>query len=110
MLLRRGDRAGALRVSDAAARVLVEQVRSNLDRTMAGTRSRIIAAQAEARRLETGTWTTVLIALAAVVGLGLCAAAIIARRMTRSLHLLSVATAEVAANAFSGAHRRRKWR
>jgi signal transduction histidine kinase len=100
MLLQRGDRAGALRLSDTAARALAERVRSNLDGTMAATRSRGIAAQAEAARLETGTWTTVLIALGAAVGLALFGTAIIARRMTRSLDLLSVATAEVAANAF----------
>src|SRR5438445_8120457 len=35
MLLRRGDRAGALRLSDTTARELAEQVRGNLDGTMA---------------------------------------------------------------------------
>jgi signal transduction histidine kinase len=100
LLLRRGDRAGALRLSDTTARVLVEYIRGNLDGMMAATRTRVIAAQAEAARLETGTWTAVLLALGAAVGLALFGTAIIARRMTRSLHLLSVATAEVAANAF----------
>jgi signal transduction histidine kinase len=100
MLLRRGDRAGALRLSDTTARELAEQVRRNLDGTMAATRSRVIASQAEAARLEAGTWTAVLIALGAAVGLALFGTAIIARRMTRSLDLLSLATAEVAANAF----------
>ena len=100
MLLRRGDRAGALRLSDTTARELAEQVRGNLDGTMAATRSRVIASQAEAARLEAGTWTAVLIALGAAVGLALFGTAIIARRMTRSLDLLSLATAEVAANAF----------
>jgi signal transduction histidine kinase len=100
MLLRRGDRAGALRLADTTARELAEQVRTNLDGTMAATRSRVIASQAEAARLEAGTWTAVLIALGAAVGLALFGTAIIARRMTRSLDLLSLATAEVAANAF----------
>jgi len=100
MLLRRGDPAGALRLSDTTTRELAEQVRRNLDGTMAATRSRVIASQAEAARLEAGTWTAVLIALGAAVGLALFGTAIIARRMTRSLDLLSVATAEVAANAF----------
>ena len=80
--------------------MLVEHIRGNLDGMMAATRTRVIAAQAEAARLETGTWTAVLLALGAAVGLALFGTAIIARRMTRSLHLLSVATAEVAANAF----------
>jgi signal transduction histidine kinase len=100
MLLRRGDRADAVRLSDTTARVRAEQVRRDLDGATAATRSRVLAAQAEAARLETGTWTTVLIALGAAVGLALFGTAIIARRMTRSLDLLSLATAEVAANAF----------
>jgi len=100
VLLRRGDRAGALRLTETTARVLAEQVRGKLEATMAATRSRVLAAQAEAARLETGTWTTVLIALGAAVGLALFGTAIIARRMTRSLDLLALATTEVAANAF----------
>jgi signal transduction histidine kinase len=100
MLLRRGDRAGALRLTETTARELAEQVRGHLEGRMAATRSRVLAAQAEAGRLETGTWTAVLIALGAAVGLALFGTAIIARRMTRSLDLLSVATTEVAANAF----------
>jgi signal transduction histidine kinase len=99
-LLRLGDRARALRLTDTTARGLGEQVRKSLDGMMAATRLRVLAAQAEAARLETRTWTAVLIALGAAVGLALLGAAIVARRMTRSLDLLSSATAEVAANAF----------
>ena len=99
-LLRRGDRARALRLTDTTARGLGEQVRKSLDGMMAATRLRVLAAQAEAARLETRTWTAVLIALGAAVGLALLGAAIVARRMTRSLDLLSSATAEVAANSF----------
>jgi signal transduction histidine kinase len=69
---------------------------------MAATRARILAAQAEAARLEARTWSTVPIALGVAVGLALLGTAIIARRMTRSLDLLSSATAEVAASAFRG--------
>jgi len=99
-LLRRGDRARARRLTDAAARVLTEQVRESLDALMAATGARVLAAQAEAARLETRTWTAVLIALGVAVGLALFGTAIIARRMTRSLEQLSSATAEVAASAF----------
>jgi signal transduction histidine kinase len=67
---------------------------------MAATRARVLGAQAEAARLEARTWTAVLIALGAAVGLALLGTAVIARRMTRSLDLLSSATAEVAAGAF----------
>jgi signal transduction histidine kinase len=99
-LLRRGHRARALRLTDAAAPVLADQVRASLDRLMAATRARVLAAQTEAARLEARTWFAVLIALGAAVGLALLGTAIIARRMTRSLNLLSSATAEVAAGVF----------
>ena len=100
-LLQQGDRTGALRLTDNTARVLAEQVQKSLDAMMSATRVRVVAAQAEAARLERRTWTAVLIALGTAVGLALFGTAIIARRMTRSLELLSSATAEVAANAFS---------
>jgi signal transduction histidine kinase len=99
-LLRHGDRARALRLKDASARTSVEQVADSLDGLMAATSARVLEAQAEAARLESRTWTAVLIALGAAVGLALLGTAIIARRMTRSLDLLSSATAEVAASAF----------
>ena len=99
-LLGRGDRARAVRLTDAAARVLGVQVRESLDELMAATRARVLAAQTEAARLEARTWTEVLIALGAAVGLALLGTAVIARRMTRSLDLLSSATEEVAASAF----------
>jgi signal transduction histidine kinase len=99
-LLQRGDRAGALRLTDTAARVLSEQVLESLSALMAATRERVLAAQAEAARLETRTWTAALIALGAAVGLALLGTAIVSRRMTHSLDLLSSATAEVAAGAF----------
>jgi len=99
-LLQRGDRARALRLTDTAARVLSEQVRESLNGLMRATRERVLAAQAEAAHLETRTWTAAVMALGASVGLALLGAAIIARRMTHSLDLLSSATAEVAAGAF----------
>jgi signal transduction histidine kinase len=67
---------------------------------MAATRAQVMTAQAEAAGLETDTWTAVLMSFSAAVGLALLGAAIIARRMTRSLERLSSATAEVAAGAF----------
>jgi signal transduction histidine kinase len=56
--------------------------------------------QAEAARLEALTWTGVLVALGAAIGLALLGAAVIAHRMTRSLDLLSSAASDVAAGAF----------
>src|SRR5439155_813597 len=99
-LLQRGDRARALRLTDTAARVLSEQVRESLNALTRATRERVLAAQAEAARLERRTWTAAVMALGASVGLALLGAAIVARRMTHSLALLSSATAEVAAGAF----------
>src|SRR3989442_506842 len=99
-LLQRGERARALRLTDADARVLIEDVQENLDGLMAATHTRVLAAQAEAARLESRTWTAVLIALTAAVCLALLGTAVVAQRMTRSLALLSSATAEVAAGAF----------
>jgi signal transduction histidine kinase len=99
-LLRRGDRARAVRMTDADARSLAEQVQDSLDGLMAATHTRVLAAQAEAARLEARTWTAVLVALGAAVGLALLGTALVAQRMTRSLNVLSSATAEVAAGAF----------
>ena len=81
-LLGVGDRARAVRLTDADARALAEQVQESLD------------------ALKARMWTAVLVAMGAAVGLALLGAAIIAHRMTRSLGLLSSATAEVAAGAF----------
>jgi signal transduction histidine kinase len=86
--------------SDAETRTLTEQVQESLDGLMAATHRRVLAAHAEAARLETITWRAVLVALGSAVALALVGAALIARRMTRSLDLLSSATADVAAGAF----------
>jgi signal transduction histidine kinase len=99
-LLQRGDHGGALRIIDTMSGARAEEVRESLDRLMATTGNRILAAQAEATRLETRTWSTVLLALGGAVGLALFGTAFITRRMTRSLRLLSAATGEVAAGAF----------
>jgi signal transduction histidine kinase len=99
-LLRRSDRAQALHLADTAARGRGEQVQDSLDRLMAATRARILAAQAEAAHVEARTWSAVLIALGVAVGLALLGAAIISLRITRSLDRLSSATAEVGANEF----------
>lgn len=98
----RGRRAATPRLANDQARALAEQVEASLDGLMAATHTRALTAQVEAERLETRTWTAVLVALGAAVVLALVGSGIIARRMTRSLRLLSSATAEVAAGAFCG--------
>jgi signal transduction histidine kinase len=99
-LLRRDDRARAVRLQETDARARTEELQESLDGLMAATHTRSLGAQAEARHLENRTWTVVLVALGAAVGLALLGTAVIARRMTRSLRLLSSATAEVAAGGF----------
>jgi len=98
-LLRSHDRTQAMRLTQTA-RARAEQVQESLDRLMGATRARVLAAQAEAARLEARTWSTVLIALGVAVGLSLLGTAVIAGRITRSLDRLSSATAEIAANEF----------
>ena len=73
-LVRSGDRARALRLTDAEARPLAEEVQESLDGLMAAIHTRVLAAQAEAARLEARTWTGVLTALSAAVGLALLVA------------------------------------
>ena len=99
-LLRRDDRARAVRLQETDARARTEELQESLDGLMAATHARSLGAQDEAAHLETRTWTVVLVALGAAVCLALLGTGVIARRMTRSLGLLSSATAEVAAGAF----------
>jgi len=73
-LLRRGDRAGAQRLTETEARARADEVQESLDGVMAAIHTRVLAAQAEAARLEARTWTGVLIALSAAVGLALLVA------------------------------------
>src|SRR5499425_2935348 len=73
-LLQRGARAQALALPYSEARTRAEEVQENLDALMAAIHDRVVAAQAEARRLEARTWTGVLIALGAAVGLALLVA------------------------------------
>jgi len=74
LMLRRGDRDRTLRLSNTTARALAEEVEENLDGLMEAVHTRMISAQAEAGRLEARTWTGVLIALGAAVGLALLVA------------------------------------
>ena len=73
-LLRRRNRERTLWLSDPTARALAEEVEENLDGLMEAIHTRMLSAQAEAGRLEARTWTGVLIALGAAVGLALLVA------------------------------------
>jgi len=73
-LLQRGAHAQTLALPYSEARTRAEEVQENLDALMAAIHDRVVTAQAEARRLEARTWTGVLIALGAAVGLALLVA------------------------------------
>jgi signal transduction histidine kinase len=73
-LLRRRNRERTLRLSNTTARALAEEVEETLDGLMEAIHTRMLSAQAEAGRLEARTWTGVLIALGAAVGLALLVA------------------------------------
>ncbi len=73
-LLRSGARAQALALPYSEARTRAEEVQESLDGLMAAVHERVLAAQADAGRLEARTWTGVLIALGAAVGLALLVA------------------------------------
>lgn len=99
-LVQLGDRRGAVRLTEAEARVLAERVEERLGALMSATHTRVLAVEADAARVERRIWTSVLIALGAAVGLALLGAAFLAHRMTRSLDALSTAAAAVAAGKF----------
>src|SRR5207237_1000112 len=84
-LLKRGDRARAVGLSETDARTRITELQENLEGLMAATYARSLGAQAEAARLETRTWTAVLVALGTAVGLALLATAILARHLDLAL-------------------------
>jgi two-component system sensor histidine kinase GlrK len=85
---------------ESPARLLREQVETELEALQQATYARVQRAQAEAARLERRTWSGVVLALATAMVLALLATAVIALRITRSLRRLSAATAAVAAGSF----------
>ena len=105
-LLQRGDRGGALRIIDTMSGARADEVRESLGGLMAATRTRILAAQAEATRLETRTWSTVMLALGGAVGLALLGTAFITRRMTRSLRFALRSHRRGRRRSLPGAHLR----
>ena len=99
-LLRAGDRRTALRLAETRGQELIQRIETNLEALAQERHAAIIRAQASAARLESRTWTGVLVALGAAVGLALLSTAVLAHRMTRSLSRLSAATASVATGSF----------
>jgi two-component system sensor histidine kinase GlrK len=98
--VQQGQRARAQALGESSARVLRERVEADLDALSEATHAAALAAQESAARLEARTWAWVIGALAAALALALLGTAIIAQRLTRSLRVLSRATAAVAAGSF----------
>ncbi len=100
-LLRAGRREAALELAEGEGRALIERMDAGIEVWAAARQAAVLAAQAEAARLEQRTWGWVLTALGTAIVLGLAGAAWIANRLTRSLRTLSVATQHVGAGAFT---------
>jgi two-component system, NtrC family, sensor histidine kinase GlrK len=78
---------------------VAEGVEGHLEKLMEAMHARMVAAQAEALRLETRTWTGVVAATATALALALVGTGFVAFRVTRSLRMLSAATRAVAAGS-----------
>jgi signal transduction histidine kinase len=99
-LIGRGERTRGLALSEGAARALADRVDATLEALTESMHADVLKAQAEVARLEARTWSGVLVAFGAAIGLALLGSGIIAHRLTQSLETLSAATAAVAAGSF----------
>ena len=99
-LVGRGERTRAIALSEGASRALAERVEATLEALTESMHADVLKAQAEVARLEARTWSGVLVAFGAAVGLALLGSGLIAHRLTQSLETLSAATAAVAAGSF----------
>ena len=102
-LLRAGQREAALALAENDARELIKRMDAGIESWASARQAAVLAAQAEAARLERRTWRWVLTALGAALVLGLAGSAWIAYRLTRSLRALSAATHQVGAGTFDQA-------
>ena len=99
-LMAQGRRDAAIALSEGEVRVQAERVEAGLDGLVEATHSAVVAAQADAARLEERTWAWVLGSLGAAVVFALAGTAWVAARLTRSLRVLSTATQAVSAGVF----------
>jgi signal transduction histidine kinase len=99
-LLRAGRRDAALAIAEGEARQLLDRMEAAMEAWTSAHRAAVVAAQADAARLEERTWTWVLWAFGAAFVLALAGAAWIAYHLTRSLRVLSAATQQVGAGHF----------
>jgi signal transduction histidine kinase len=100
ILVQRGRREQAQQLTETAGRALRDRMAATLDGLLDAIHDAAERAQVEVAHLERRTWTWVLSAFGAAVGLALLAAALIAHRVTRSIRELSAATTAVAAGSF----------
>ena len=100
-MLARGNREGALRLSEGESRAASEQADTALDRLIAATNTALERSQAGAAELERRTWNATLLALLASLVVALATTGLLALRMTRSLRRLSAATAQLAEGSFA---------
>jgi signal transduction histidine kinase len=95
-----GRRTAALALADGEGRALIDRMDAAIEAWATARHAAVLAAQADAARVEERTWAWVFGAVGAAVALALGGAAWIAFGLTRSLRTLSVATQQVASGAF----------
>jgi signal transduction histidine kinase len=84
-LLARGQRVRAAALSEGASRALTDRIEASLEALTESMHADVLQAQAEVARLEARTWSGVMVAMGAAVGLALLGSGLIAHRMTQSL-------------------------
>ena len=92
--------ADAMRISEGPARAAVDKFDQALSKLTSMTSAEVDRQQLAVRKLETRTWTTVLVALGGSLLAGICASGFVAFRLTRSIRQLSAATDRVADGSF----------
>src|SRR5262249_44450027 len=102
-LLARGQRGRAAALAEGASRSLAERVEASLEALTESMHADVLQAQAEVARLEARTWSGVLVALGAAVGLALLGSGLVAHRLTQSLQKLSASTSAVAPRSVAAA-------
>ena len=99
-LMDAGRRNAALALADGDGRALIDRMDAAIEAWAIARHAAVLAAQADAARMEERTWSWVLGAVGAAVALALAGAGWIAFGLTRSLRTLSAATQQVASGAF----------
>src|SRR5262249_43147108 len=94
------DAAGAMKISEGPAREAIDKFDQALSKLTSMTSAEVDRQQLAVRKLETRTWTTVLVALGGSLLAGICASGFVAFRLTRSVRQLSAATDRIADGSF----------